>query len=60
MKAGTSVLGHETDMPTALRNFRFQGSSGKYMLALSFFGFDPTRTWAVQLVRSHSLLNRES
>jgi hypothetical protein len=32
---------HETDMPTALRDVRSQGQSGKHMLALSFSGFDP-------------------
>ena len=31
---------HETDMPTALRNVRYQGQSGKHVLALSFSGFD--------------------
>jgi hypothetical protein len=35
---------HETDMPTALLNVRFPGAGGKYMLALSFSGFDPTET----------------
>src|SRR5260221_12643810 len=28
-------------MPTALRNVRYQGQSGKHVLALSFSGFDP-------------------
>src|SRR6266849_489971 len=32
---------HETDMPTALRNVRYQGQSGKHLLSLSFSGFDP-------------------
>jgi hypothetical protein len=32
-------------MPTALRDVRSQGQSGKHMLASSFSGFDPTRTW---------------
>jgi hypothetical protein len=41
------LLGHETDMPTTLRDVRFQGQSGKHMLASSFSGFDPTRTLAV-------------
>jgi hypothetical protein len=36
---------HETDMPTALRNVRCQGQSGKHMLASSFSGFDPTETF---------------
>jgi hypothetical protein len=31
-------------MPTALRNVRSQGQSGKHMLAGSFSGFDPKRT----------------
>jgi len=35
---------HETDMPTTLRDVRFQGQSGKHLLALSFSGFDPQRT----------------
>jgi hypothetical protein len=39
-----SGSGHETDMPTALRNVRSQGQSGKHMLALSFSGFDPKAT----------------
>jgi hypothetical protein len=29
------------DMPTALRDVRSQGQSGKHLLALSFSGFDP-------------------
>src|ERR1700692_1094708 len=37
---------HETDMPTALRNVRSQGQSGKYMLAWSFSGFEPSATSA--------------
>jgi len=37
---------HETDMPTTLRDVRFQGQSGKHMLASSFSGFDPGRTCA--------------
>jgi len=28
-------------MPTALRDVRSQGQSGKHLLALSFSGFDP-------------------
>jgi hypothetical protein len=38
---------HETDMPTALRDVRSQGQSGKHLLALSFSGLDPTRTLAL-------------
>jgi hypothetical protein len=33
-------------MPTALRDVRSQGQSGKHLLALSFSGFDPTETLA--------------
>jgi len=32
-------------MPTTLRDVRFQGQSGKHVLALSFSGFDPERTF---------------
>jgi hypothetical protein len=31
-------------MPTTLRDVRFQGQSGKHMLASSFSGFDPERS----------------
>ncbi len=31
-------------MPTTLRDVRFQGQSGKHMLASSFSGFDPIET----------------
>jgi len=31
-------------MLTTLRDVRFQGQSGKHMLASSFSGFDPERT----------------
>src|SRR5260370_7066683 len=44
MQIGSRCLWHETDMPTALRDVRSQGQSGKHLLALSFSGFDPTRT----------------
>src|SRR5258705_9611520 len=36
-----SAPGHKTDMPTVFRDVRFQGQSGKHLLALSFSGFDP-------------------
>jgi len=36
---------HETDMPTLFRNVRSQGQSRKHVLALSFSGFDPERTF---------------
>jgi adenylate cyclase len=49
---------HETDMPTALRNVRYQGQSGKHVLALSLSGFDPIRSftrvtdrWPSRLIR---------
>jgi hypothetical protein len=32
---------HETDTPSALRNVRYQGQSGKHMLSGSFSVFDP-------------------
>src|SRR6267154_4040413 len=35
---------HETDMPTAVRDVRSQGQSGKHMLGLSSSQFDPQRT----------------
>ena len=38
---------HETDMPKRLGNVRYWMNSGKHMLALSFSGFDPTRTYAL-------------
>jgi hypothetical protein len=31
---------HQTDMPTVFRDVRFQGQSGKHLLASSFSGFD--------------------
>jgi hypothetical protein len=34
---------HEADMPTASRDVRFRGQSGKHLLAMSFSGFDPNR-----------------
>ena len=44
---------HETDMPTTLRDVRFQGQSGKHMLAARSSGFDPNLTLEVKL--SHLL-----
>src|SRR5258706_13622859 len=39
---------HETDMPTASRDVRSQGQSGKHLLGLSFSSFDdPKRTWGI-------------
>jgi hypothetical protein len=35
------VLWHETDMPTAMRDVRSRGQSGKHILAVSLSGFDP-------------------
>jgi len=34
-------------MPTASRDVRSQGQSGKHVLALSFSGFDPERTFGL-------------
>jgi hypothetical protein len=45
---------HETDMPTALRDVRSQGQSGKHLLALSFSGFDPPETLAGSKSRNAS------
>jgi hypothetical protein len=36
-----AIVRHKTDMPTALRNVRSQGQSGKHMLALRFSAFGP-------------------
>jgi hypothetical protein len=36
---------HETDMPKYLGDVRYWENSGKHMLALSFSGFDPKRTF---------------
>jgi hypothetical protein len=46
---------HETDMPTALRDVRSQGQSGKHLLALSFSGFDPAADISKHFIRSRSL-----
>jgi len=43
---------HDTDMPTAMRDVRSRGQSGKHILAVSFSGFDPQRT--SQLFRRHA------
>src|SRR5258707_15765754 len=42
-----SVVGHETDMPHWSLYVRSWGQSGKHMLAMSFSGFDPFRTWGI-------------
>ena len=46
-------------MPTALRNVRYQGQSGKHVLASSFSGFDPT-VWSGRAVQegAHSIPTR--
>jgi hypothetical protein len=36
-------LWHETDMPTALRDVRSQGQSGKHLLTVSSSQFGPSR-----------------
>jgi hypothetical protein len=43
-RSGVVGAGHKTDMPTVFRDVRFQGQSGKHLLALSFSGFDPDRS----------------
>jgi hypothetical protein len=35
---------HETDIPTALRDVRSQGQSGKHLVAASISPFDPSAT----------------
>ncbi len=35
---------HKTDMPTALRNVRSRGQTGRHMLVWSFSAFDPERS----------------
>jgi hypothetical protein len=37
----------QTDMPQWSLYVRSWGQSGKHVLALSFSGFDPERTWAI-------------
>jgi hypothetical protein len=43
-RASGLVLWHETDMPTAMRDVRSRGQSGKHILAVSFSEFDPKET----------------
>jgi len=47
-------------MPTVFRDVRFQGQSGKHLLALSFSGFDPQRSciWRVQGTARRRALQR--
>src|SRR5258705_2777261 len=40
-----SACGHQTDMPKYLGDVRCWVNSGKHLLALSFSGFDPNRTF---------------
>jgi hypothetical protein len=44
-------LWHQPDMPTLFRNVRTQGQTGKHVLALSFSGFDPKRSWSAAAKR---------
>ena len=37
---------HEADMPTASRNVRFRGNSGKALLIVSISAFDPNQTFS--------------
>jgi hypothetical protein len=41
---------HVTDIPKYLGNVRYWVNSGKHVLALSFSGFDPTRTFDLIIV----------
>lgn len=46
ISADRAISWHETDMPTAVGNVCFRGrQSGKHLLALSFSGLDPERTF---------------
>jgi hypothetical protein len=40
-------------MPTVFRDVRFQGQSGKHLLALSFSGFDPKATSGSRRAQPH-------
>ena len=40
-RASGLVLWHQTDMPTAMRDVRSRGQSGKHILAVSLSGFGP-------------------
>ncbi len=51
-QSGAVHTWHEADMPTASRNVRFRGQSGKHVLTLSFSGFDPNRTSAYSITSS--------
>jgi hypothetical protein len=51
-----SPIGHETDMPKNLGDVRCWVNSGKHLLSLSFFGFDPTET--SNLIASEAKLGR--
>ena len=48
---------HETDMPITLRDVRFQGQSGKHMLASSFSGFGPTADLRLAGIRRTGFTN---
>src|SRR5712691_8601082 len=51
---------HETDMPTALREVRSQGQSGKHMLGLSSSQFDPLQTTGFRSAATRRLRPRRS
>jgi hypothetical protein len=44
LNARDVALWHETDMPTAMRDVRSRGQSGKNILAVSLSDFDPQRS----------------
>jgi hypothetical protein len=44
MSSANVFYWHETDMPTAMRDVRSRGQSGKHILAVSLSGFDPKAT----------------
>src|SRR6267143_3695369 len=45
------VLWHETDMPTAMRDVRSRGQSGKHLLAARISPFDPKQSWSAAAKR---------
>jgi len=49
-----SGCGSKTDVPTALRDVRFQRQSGKHLLAASISPFDPSAT---STIRQDNLFN---
>ena len=53
-----SEIGHVADSPAALRDVRSRGKSGKHLIALSFFAFDPNAILGCSRYRSLQRLHR--